>query len=235
MNSDGSAQQKIIAHPDFVIAWHPAWSPDGQRLAFSGRQAGKGPSTNIFTIELSSQKLRQLTRNNAIGIDAYFPAWSPNNRYIAYTQTAPKKWRTVYTMKSNGTRRNALIPADGVFRYSPQWSPDGKQLLFGEGEDGPDRIVLQNWVTKTRRVLKTPRSWVAASLCWMGSNHVLISAYEPEKSEYDIYRYTLTTDKIVNLTNSPGDDFAPDWISGALDVSVKDKLTTQWGEIKNRP
>jgi len=235
MNSDGGAQQNIISHPGFVIAWNPAWSPDGQRLAFSGRQDDKNPSKNIFTIHLSSKKLTQLTRNKALGIDAYFPAWSPDGGYIAYEQTAPKKWRTIYTMKPNGTRQKALIPEDGVFRYSPRWSPDGQQLLFGEGQDGPDWIILQNWNNKTRRILKTPRSWVATSLCWMGKNHVLISAYEPEKpgSEYDIYQYNLITDKIVNLTNSPGDDFAPDWIDGVfLRVSAGGSKLTSWGKVK---
>lgn len=235
MNSDGSEQQNIISLPEFTIAWHAAWSPDGQRIAFSGNKPDVvGPSANIFTFHLGSKKFSQLTRNNTIGISAYRPAWSPNGGYIAYVQTAPKLWRTVYTMKSNGTRERALIPADGVYRYSPQWSPDGQQLLYGEGEDGPDRIILQNLYAKKRRMLKIPQSWVASGLRWMGRNHVLMAAYEREKpgSKYDIYQYNLITDEIINLTNSPGDDVAPDWIGGALSVSPHGKLTTQWGKLK---
>lgn len=235
MNTDGSAQQMITNPPPFSIAYYPTWSPDGKNIAFAGNQDNENPSSNIFVIHLSSQRVTQLTKNKESGISAYGPHWSKDGKLITYIQTAPRKWGTVYTMKSNGTNRKALIPEDGVYRFSPRWSADGKSLLYGEGEDGPDRIIIHELDKKKRRILKTPQNWICSVLCWMDRNYVLISAYVDgeQDSQYDIYRYNLFTDEIKNLTNSPGHDTRQDWIHDAvLSVSPTDKKNIQWGKLK---
>ena len=85
-------------------------------------------------------------------------------------------------MNSDGANRKSLIPYDGNTRHSPRWSPDNKYILYGEGEIGKaDSVIIQNWFTKRKRILKTPKGnngWITNSFCWMGNNHVLIAAYE---------------------------------------------------------
>ncbi len=241
MNRDGSAQQSITAPLKILgYASSPGWSPDGQHLAFAANDNKELPSNNIFVIRLGSEKVTKLTNNKVSGVSAYSPDWSSDGKHIVYIQSAPRLWRTVYTMTSNGKNWEALIPEDGVYRLSPRWSADGKSILFGEGfgdaKEGFDQVVIQQWgVKKSRRVLKTPKTWVVGSLCWMGRKHVLIAAYERDKSKspYDIYQYNLFTDKIVNLTNSRWNDRSMDWINDSvLSVEPIHKDKTQWGELK---
>ena len=72
----------------------------------------------------------------------------------------------------------------------------------------------------------------------MGTRHVLISAAEnyraPDGGQSDIYRYTLATGEIINLTDSPRDeDSFPDWIDDvALAVSPVGKLAIRWSQLK---
>jgi Tol biopolymer transport system component len=59
---------------------HPAWSPDGRRLAFTRRLDGV---RRIFTVDANGQTgLRPLTA--ASTCDCEEPTWSPDGRQIAY-------------------------------------------------------------------------------------------------------------------------------------------------------
>ena len=178
--------------------------------------------------------------------DAYVPSFSPNGKHIVYTQTTPKRWRTLHIINANGGGHKEFIPSDGLFRTSPRWSPDGKKILFSESHIKNLRVtsskVVIQWVQSgvsrmDRRVLKTPKHWwKIATVCWMDNGkQVLIAAnaFPPMAPQYDLYRYNLATHEIVNLTNTPGSDYGQDWISDAtLSVSPVHKKKVLWGVLK---
>lgn len=49
-----------------------------------------------------------------------------------------------------------------------------------------------------------------------------------------IYRYDLVSRRLTNLTNQPGGDYGPHWISGALAVFPAGKMTTLWAQLKQK-
>ena len=52
-------------------------------------------------------------------------------------------------------------------------------------------------------------------------------------SHYNIYKYHIATKKITQLTDHPGSDWMVNWVSGyTLSVSPRDKMPTQWGQLK---
>ena len=239
MNSDGSAPKNITNHP--VIDTAPSWSPDGHRIAFVSTR--EDLAFNIYSIEVNSKKVTRLTHNKKRedgGAD--FPCFSPDGKHIIYTQSTPGQWRSLYMMTSDGRRHWAFIPLDGLYRTFPRWSPNGRKILFSEVQYGPEinvisaKVVIRERDTRIRTVLKTPKNWLPFSVCWMDrGKSVLIAARDladPDRG-YDIYRYHLASDEITNLTNSPGSDYAADWIDDAvLDVSLTGKKSTTWGELK---
>ena len=241
MNRNGAALENITNHPSLNNS--PSWSPDGGHIAFVS--ARDDLPWNIYTVDLLTYKVKRLTGNKDIedgGTD--YPDFSPDGRHIVYTQTTPGLWRTLHTMRANGTGKNELIPADGLFRFSPQWSPDGTKILYGEAVYGPnlvplsERIIIDGWGYRERRVLKTPRHWLSHSLSWAGRNAVLIAAeeYGAPDSQIDIYRYDLGTGSITNLTNSPASDYGQDWISDrTYAVGYTGKLALLWGALKALP
>jgi hypothetical protein len=56
----------------------PAVSPDGARIAFASD--GSGSERDIFVLELSSMRIRQMTHENY----ADRPVWTPDGRSITY-------------------------------------------------------------------------------------------------------------------------------------------------------
>ena len=57
--------------------------------------------------------------------------------------------------------------------------------------------------------------------------------YKEPDGARNIYRYDLDSRKMTKLTDFPqGHAYFPDWIEGSLEVSPLDKVTTQWGYLK---
>jgi WD40 repeat protein len=110
-NGDGLQQISKGASP----ATDPAFSPDGQRIAFV--RLGRG----IFSIGLDGTNERRLTKN---GRDS-FPVWSPNGKQIAFLRPFKKQW-AVFVMTASGAREHRLPLAPPGGR--PTWARTGTSL-----------------------------------------------------------------------------------------------------------
>jgi TolB protein len=82
MNSDGSGVRNLtLSHGASFCNWAPAWSADGQRIAFVGGQMGyvfqslEGPA-NIYVMKTDGTGLRQLT-TSPVGQRNLNPVWGP--------------------------------------------------------------------------------------------------------------------------------------------------------------
>jgi len=72
--------------PSLVLSDYPAWSPDGQRLAFAGAESAADPNTYpspaLYMADVQGGDLRQL----ASGIQASpLVTWSPDGRRVFFT------------------------------------------------------------------------------------------------------------------------------------------------------
>lgn len=106
----------------------PAWSPDGQWLAFSSTRDG---NQELYRIQLDGQGLERLTNDS--GIDAH-PAWSPDGQWIAFSTS---RWgdMEIALTRPDGSGLQRLTESRGLDDY-PAWSPDGKQIAFTSNRAG---------------------------------------------------------------------------------------------------
>jgi TolB protein len=113
-NSDGTDVQKIDM-PDMGYVIDPAWSPNGQLVAFSWRR----PSGNfdIYIMDIVSRKLVELTRD--VGRNER-PSWAPDGRHIVFESTRGGS-RQIWSMLADGSEPRQLTTQ--AQNESPNWSP----------------------------------------------------------------------------------------------------------------
>ncbi len=113
-NADGTNVQKIDL-PDMGYVVDPAWSPNGQLLAFSWQR----PDGNydIYVMDIVSHQLVQLTRDTR---QNERPSWAPDGRHIVFESTRTGSDQ-IWTMLADGSMPRQLT-FQGV-NSSPNWSP----------------------------------------------------------------------------------------------------------------
>ena len=113
-DSDGSNVQKLDL-PDMGYVVDPAWSPNGQLLAFSWRR----PSGNydLYVMDIVSRQLVELTKDEARNER---PSWAPDGRHIVFESTRTGT-RQIWSMLADGSQPRQLT-FQGQ-NESPNWSP----------------------------------------------------------------------------------------------------------------
>ena len=103
-----------------------AWSPDGQRIAFTDVH---GKERAIFTADADGSNLTALTYNSAF---AGALAWSPDSREIAFniilSMGGPEQYGIAIMDAAGGAFRTIYRAGAALGQLS--WSPDGQRIAF---------------------------------------------------------------------------------------------------------
>jgi Tol biopolymer transport system component len=115
---DGTDRMQLTFAPMQVSLVH--WSPNGQKIAFSGMSAGK--PWEIFMVSANGGGLQQLTPSDELETD---PAWSSDGNTLAFGANGPNSEKVVVKLLDLATRKISVLEGmTGVF--APRWSPDGR-------------------------------------------------------------------------------------------------------------
>ena len=113
MNADGTSPAKLdLPEKGYVI--DPAWSPNGQLLAFSWRRPND--DYDIYVMDASSRQIVELTRDQGRNER---PSWAPDGRHIVFESTRSGS-RQIWTMLADGTQARQLTATS--HNESPNWS-----------------------------------------------------------------------------------------------------------------
>jgi TolB protein len=112
----------------------PAFSPDGRLLALT--LSGDQGSLDIFTLDLATQVLRQVTTDAAIDTEA---SWSPDGRVI-YFNSDRSGGPQIYKVGAEPGARAQRVTFQGVYNARPRVSPDGKLIAIVSGANNTYQI-----------------------------------------------------------------------------------------------
>lgn len=125
MNPDGTGLTQITDNTTDDV--DPAWSPDGQKIAFASSRSG---SFDVYVMDLCDACRGTQRLVNAPGPDVD-PTWSPDGQRIAFATRRDDNWE-IYARDSDDSGSSNLInlTRDGAQDQQPAWSPDGQRLAF---------------------------------------------------------------------------------------------------------
>lgn len=112
-----------------------SFSPDGNQVAFSWAGDEPREGLDIYIKQIGSEKLLQITQTFDYN---FFPAFSPDGRYIAFFHIRHGELPALYIIPAlGGPPRKLYEFASGLdCRSGLNWSPDGKFLLLSDSSGG---------------------------------------------------------------------------------------------------
>lgn len=208
MNSDGSGQTNVTKNRAFDRS--AAFAPDGERIIFdSNLSAGvDNPTgdTEIFSVNLDSTGLAQLTNNTARD---FHPDFAPDGRKLAFVSDrdfAPG----IYTMAADGSKQRKSNRGSGVAFVSPGWAPDGSKITFASDQEGGHDIYMMRANGAGQQRL-TVNGLPTDSEPVFSPDGGQIAFHTNREGNFEIYAMGADGSEPKNLTNYPAGDFTPDW------------------------
>jgi Tol biopolymer transport system component len=163
MNADGSGRHLLpVPSPGSLRFedWAPAWSPDGNRIAFTRtiwhEKADHSGTTDlarsaIYVLDLLRGGLRRVTTLSDSGELPAYVTWSPDGRRLAYLGSGFGPYALggfsflcagLHVINADGTGDHILAAASRTPKactavWEPAWSPDGDWIAFARSTPSP--------------------------------------------------------------------------------------------------
>jgi dipeptidyl aminopeptidase/acylaminoacyl peptidase len=108
-----------------------AWSPDGEKLAYSVKPK-QSPNYELDVMEILTKKVTHITSNTPAQLSNSNPIWSKDGKWIVFSQQdAAGKDANILIVGSAGGKATKLTPHEGEQNFSAtDVSPDGKTVLI---------------------------------------------------------------------------------------------------------
>jgi Tol biopolymer transport system component len=148
-DNDGNGDNQTNLTNSAAGDYDPAFSPDGQKIAFMSVVGPAGTPAEIYVMDTdpATNDATNLTNNPA---EDYTPNWSPNGNKIAFSSefrdiNDPNNI-DIYVMNADGSGQKRLT-RKAASDFDPAFSPDGKKIAFTRSANGGDNEI---YVMKAR-------------------------------------------------------------------------------------
>ena len=214
--------------------WDPAWSPDGQRIAFVSNRDERadqripfGPNldgdNDISVMNADGSGVTQLTQNDDV-LD-WQPAWSPDGQRIAFVSDRDGD-SEIYVMNADGSDVTQLSQ-NGRWDGDPAWSPDGQRIAFVSDRDGDSEIYVMNAdgsdVTRLTHDGGGDPAW--------SPDGQRIAFASGRDGDLEIYVMNADGSGVTRLTHNDALDWQPAWSPDGRRIAFTSTRDGRYGEI----
>ena len=195
---DGNNVEQFTSHK--AITLFPAWSHDGQWIAYTSYAKGK---PDLYIKNVGNKPGAVVARK---GLNS-FPAWVPGKLELAATLSFSGD-QEIYLLSSKGDLIRQLTVNEGI-DVSPTFSPDGKQMAFVSRRSGTPQIYIQNVETGNVRRLTFEGSYNTQPDWSPQGDKIAYSSMN--KGELNIFVMGVDGSGPVQLTFNAGSNESPSW------------------------
>jgi len=196
---DGYNPQAFTATGNITLT--PAWSGDGQWLAYVG-YTKTGP--NLYMKHRHDKKVSVFDQRGT----KMSPAWVPG-RFELTASLSLNDIPQIYLLTGDGKMIKRLTDTTGI-DVTPAWSPDGKQMAFVSTRAGSPQIyVLETDSGQVRRL--TFQGQYNQEPCWSPKGDRIAYTGMLKGGRLNIYVTDVNGERTAQLTHDEGDNESPYW------------------------
>lgn len=212
VNMDGSNVSPLTFSP--IGDYDPAWSPNGDLIAFSTIRDFNRPQ--VWTVNINDGTLTNLSNNAGSGVSDFQPDWSPDGEWLVFssvrgTTNSPNLW----IMDTVGNVAPELNDTNNRTNQFADWGGRNGDTIFFTQMNGTPKLFGIEWNAETQTsgsqyaisnlpdIMREPD--LSPDGLWV------VFAGGPDSAQTDLYFMRINGSEISQLTEMPSNEFDPVW------------------------